>query len=456
MILDSTTKTLELVLGAAVTTTAMPITVDYVDNTSTTFTPGSVDSASNGTTAVTILSAPAASTQRKVNYISVYNADSAAKLTTVRLNNNATLRPQIIVTLQVGDTLGYTDVSGWYVMDSAGAIKGVGPTGATGATGAPGVNGGIGMPGADGNDGEDGMAIPGNKGDTGLPGGTGPQGPIGIGLSGDDGEDGMAIPGPVGPAGAAGAAGASGMQTITVTMAANAATIASLNSTPLVFRSATATDGSTSTVNTPSANLVIPSGASLGSTNAIAATYIIVEMNNAGTREFAICNQSGGLQCDEKNLISTTAISAAATSASVWYSTTARTNLPYRVIGTFTATEATAGTWATAASAVQAAFGEALTAMSSLGYGQTWHSVTASRAVGTTYYSGAKPIEVSIALTSNPATPVVLTVGGVTAAYAQYAAGASIIGHLKATIPPYTPYVLTGANQTITQWSELY
>jgi len=210
MILDSTTKTLELVLGSAVTTTAMPIAVDYVDSTATTFTPGSVDSQSNGTTAVTILAAPAASTQRKVNEITVYNADSAAKLTTVRLNNNTTIRPLVVVTLQVGDTLGYTDVSGWYVMDSSGAIKGVGPTGATGATGANGANGATGMPGLDGQDGQDGMSIPGDRGATGPQGGTGPTGPIGWGLPGEDGEDALHIPGPVGPTGATG--GGSGRQ----------------------------------------------------------------------------------------------------------------------------------------------------------------------------------------------------------------------------------------------------
>jgi len=123
MILDSTTKSLELVLGSAVTTTAMPVTVDYVDMTTTTTLAGSSDSQSNGVTLVTILAAPAASTQRKVNSINVYNADSAAKIVTVRLNNNTVLRPLVVVTLQVGDTLIYTDVGGWFVLSATGLIK---------------------------------------------------------------------------------------------------------------------------------------------------------------------------------------------------------------------------------------------------------------------------------------------------------------------------------------------
>lgn len=147
-------------------------------------------------------------------------------------------------------------------------------------------------------------------------------------------------------------------QTVGVAMAANAVTISALNSVPLTFRSATATSGATSQVLTPSANLVIPSGATLGTVNAVPSTIVIAELNNAGTREFAICNIAGGLEIDEQNLISTTAISAAATAANVWYSTTARTSLPYRIIATFSSTQATAGTWATAASAVQPVFGE--------------------------------------------------------------------------------------------------
>jgi len=123
MILDSTTKTIELILGAAATTNAMPVTVDYVDITTTTTVPGSLDSASNGTTLVTIVAAPAASTQRKINLITVYNADTASKAVTIRLNNNTTLRNIVVVTLQVGDTLYFTDTNGWSVLSATGLIK---------------------------------------------------------------------------------------------------------------------------------------------------------------------------------------------------------------------------------------------------------------------------------------------------------------------------------------------
>lgn len=131
MILDTTTKSLELILGAAAATNAMPVVVDYVDMTTTTTLSGSSDTQSNGTTVVTILAAPAASTQRKVNSISVYNADTVSSTVTIRLNNNTTLRNLISVTLQVGDTIGFTDVNGWYLLDSNGNLKSVQAASAT-------------------------------------------------------------------------------------------------------------------------------------------------------------------------------------------------------------------------------------------------------------------------------------------------------------------------------------
>ena len=48
----------------------------------------------------------------------------------------------------------------------------------------------------------------------------------------------------------------------------------------------------------------------------------------------------------------------AADSAGVWYSTTARTNVPYRLLGYLDLTEATAGTYATAPSVIQGSGGQ--------------------------------------------------------------------------------------------------
>lgn len=180
---------------------------------------------------------------------------------------------------------------------------------------------------------------------------------------------------------------------VAASVAANALTL-TLNPGVLDFRSATLTSGVPNTRPVQaSISLTVPSGATLGTANATQARLVLVAIDNAGTVELAVANLSGGINLDETTLISTTAISAGATAANVIYSTTARTNVPFRVVGFVDITQATAGTWATAPTLVQGAGGQALAAMSSLGYGQKWVDVTASRASGTTYYNTTgKPI----------------------------------------------------------------
>jgi hypothetical protein len=100
------------------------------------------------------------------------------------------------------------------------------------------------------------------------------------------------------------------------------------------FRSTTLTDGANnSTLYDAPDDTVLPSGGTLGFTSTVEGTIVIAEMNFGGVKEHAFCNKAGGLQTDESNLISTTAVGTGSDSASVWYSTTARTNLPYKIIG---------------------------------------------------------------------------------------------------------------------------
>jgi hypothetical protein len=163
MILDTTTRKLQIVLTGAKTTLDMPVVVDWVDNTTTTFTPGVTPTTTNGVGLVDILAAPAGTTQRKVNGLTINNIDTAAKTVQVFLNDNGTSYQIQSQVLQIGDILCYTDAHGWYTKDSNGNIKGFGATGATGNTGntgaggATGLNGLIGM---DGSDGEDVWPIP--------------------------------------------------------------------------------------------------------------------------------------------------------------------------------------------------------------------------------------------------------------------------------------------------------
>lgn len=124
IILNATTKSLEAVLAGAVAANQLPIVANYVDVTATTYTPGESDTQTNSTTGVTAVAAPAASTQRQVKLLTVYNADTAIAPVTLRYNNNGTLRTLHKVALPIGATLVYTDGEGFRVIDANGNVLG--------------------------------------------------------------------------------------------------------------------------------------------------------------------------------------------------------------------------------------------------------------------------------------------------------------------------------------------
>jgi hypothetical protein len=104
IVLDTTSKSITIVMSGAAATTNPSYTTAYADNNGTSFTEGASDGVLNGTTAVTVVSAPASSTRRIVNTITVENNDTAAVTITVGYLNTASTRVLAKVTLQVGDT----------------------------------------------------------------------------------------------------------------------------------------------------------------------------------------------------------------------------------------------------------------------------------------------------------------------------------------------------------------
>ena len=114
----------------------------------------------------------------------------------------------------------------------------------------------------------------------------------------------------------------------------------------VAFRNATAGTGQFSAVDiTGALSMVISSGSTLGQRAAVAAYINVYLINNAGTAEIAISRSL----YDDGSVVSTTAEggAGAADSASTIYSTTARSNVPLRLVGRLLNTQATAGTWAT-------------------------------------------------------------------------------------------------------------
>jgi len=117
------------------------------------------------------------------------------------------------------------------------------------------------------------------------------------------------------------------------------------------FRSVTATSGTYTTRNiTAATSLVVSSGFTLGTAAAVAANLYVYALDNAGTVEVGI---SYYLFPDNSIQSSTAEGGAgAADSATVLYSTTARTNVPVRLIGVINITEATAGAWVSNATTI--------------------------------------------------------------------------------------------------------
>lgn len=104
LVLDATTKSIEVAMSGSAATTNPDFTAAWADDTGSAFTEGASDGALNGTNAVTVVAAPASSTRRVIKSITIENKDTAAVTITVSYNNNSTLRTIAKVTLNVGDT----------------------------------------------------------------------------------------------------------------------------------------------------------------------------------------------------------------------------------------------------------------------------------------------------------------------------------------------------------------
>lgn len=140
--------------------------------------------------------------------------------------------------------------------------------------------------------------------------------------------------------------------TITATVATNILTLG-LNACSLDFRSSTASSGATTTRNVTAAiSMTVSNGSTLGTASGILAKLAVLAIDNAGTVELAVVNANAYGLLDERVLISTTAEGGTGTadSGTVIYSTTARTSVPFRIVGYVESTQATAGAYATSPS----------------------------------------------------------------------------------------------------------
>lgn len=122
IILDATTKSLEVVLGGAITTNQLVWTSAFVD-VGAAAPLVETDGLTNSAVAVTMVAAPGSGNTRLVKGLTLYNADTVAATITLRINNNGTLRKLFVATMQAGDNLVYTADGGFELFDSNGIIK---------------------------------------------------------------------------------------------------------------------------------------------------------------------------------------------------------------------------------------------------------------------------------------------------------------------------------------------
>lgn len=245
-----------------------------------------------------------------------------------------------------------------------------------------------------------------------------------------------------------------GFQSISSSVASNALT-ATLNApATLQFRNPTLTSG-VPVSNSIAANLsiTVPSGATLGMTSGVGGFLILLVAYNAGVPVLCITNLSGAPNLDETTLISPTTISGGATTAGVIYSASAvATNSPFRVVGLLNVAETTAGVWALAPSTVQGIGGQAMAALSSVGFGQTYQNVAGSRATGTSFFNTtSKEITVVVSLGSSSLSSLSAVVNGSTITNFTIPAGG--VSELTFPVPPGASYAVSGGT-SISSWFE--
>lgn len=123
LILDAATDNIQVVLSGAVTTNQLPCMASWRDITTTAFTPGRTVTNTNSTTDVNIVPAPASSTQRVCDWISVWNRDTVAATVTIKFDANGTEYILWQGSLAVSERVEYSEGHGFRVFNSVGAIK---------------------------------------------------------------------------------------------------------------------------------------------------------------------------------------------------------------------------------------------------------------------------------------------------------------------------------------------
>ena len=121
LILTQTTDKIQVRLSGTVASAQLQCYSSYRDSTSSSIIPGRTVVLTNNTTYVDIVPSPSASTSRSVEYLSVYNSDTASATVTFSVNDNGTIYEINIATISAGQKVEYQAGVGFRVLDELGS-----------------------------------------------------------------------------------------------------------------------------------------------------------------------------------------------------------------------------------------------------------------------------------------------------------------------------------------------
>jgi hypothetical protein len=123
IILTQTTDKLQVKLSGNITTNQLQCLASFRDTTTTSITPGRNVTLTNNTTAVDLVTSPSSSTQRNIEYLSVYNSDTSSATITFLFNDNGTTYELYVSTILPGEKIEYQAGIGFKTLDRFGATK---------------------------------------------------------------------------------------------------------------------------------------------------------------------------------------------------------------------------------------------------------------------------------------------------------------------------------------------
>src|SRR5262245_22197632 len=121
IVLSSTSDIIRIVTAAA---TTLAVHASFVDNTTTTYVPGRQNTAITTATTPTVVSSPAASTQRHLKHLKITQTGGTPGAITVQ-HFDGTTSSQLgaSVTLATQESIEFNDLGGWSVLDASGNLK---------------------------------------------------------------------------------------------------------------------------------------------------------------------------------------------------------------------------------------------------------------------------------------------------------------------------------------------